>query len=79
MKEPREKGAINKEIRIIGKRQDTFTRDDCRDAYLGEHYIGDWQECLERLVAKGKIRLVKVGSDPHGPFPGGDKIYALVK
>lgn len=58
---PKERPAITKKVRAIAKKMPSFRRLDCIETHFGEHYMEDWQECIDSMVKKGELRMVKNG------------------
>lgn len=62
MRQPEEARAIYKKLRTIAKEKETFTISSCYRCFgLGKHYSSDWQECIDKLIAKGELEKADGG------------------
>ena len=52
---PKERLAITNKIKAIARDHPTFQAADCMLAHMGLYSSGDWDECLDAMVNKGKL------------------------
>ena len=62
MKRPKESRAIYRKLRTIAKGGEVFRVGSCIIQFsLGKHFTDDWQECIDKLIAKGELEEAKGG------------------